>query len=96
MPRKGRAEFLCLDCGIDTAKIFEYYMLTDETWYLVHTSERGMLCIGCIEERLGRKLNRRDFNDSYLNWSGGSKSLRLADRMGLLNEGRTNHLQPVW
>jgi hypothetical protein len=84
MPRKGRTDFLCLDCKVDTSRASEYYMLVDSTWYLVHTSERGMLCIGCVEDRLGRQLVRSDFNDSYLNWGQFPKSHRLANRMGLV------------
>jgi len=84
MPRKGRSEFLCLDCSVDTSKINEYYMLVDEVWYRVHTEERGMLCIGCLEDRLGRKLNRWELNGSYLNWGHFPKSDRLRNRMATL------------
>lgn len=57
-------------------------MLVDSTWYLVHNSERGMLCVGCIEARLGRQLVATDFNDSYLNSSRSfERSARLLDRM---------------
>lgn len=79
---KSRRKFLCLDCGIDTGAIYEHYMLIDSTWYLIHDSKIGMLCIGCLEIRLGRQLNANDFNDSYLNnTSIAPKSARLIERM---------------
>lgn len=57
-------------------------MLVDSTWYLIHNSARGMLCVGCIESRLGRQLTASDFNDSYLNTSKSfERSARLLDRM---------------
>lgn len=57
-------------------------MLVDATWFSIHNSERGMLCVGCIEDRLGRPLNKFDFNDSYLNTSKSfERSARLLDRM---------------
>lgn len=57
-------------------------MLVDSTWYLIHNSERGMLCVGCIESRLDRQLDASDFNNSYLNTSRSfERSARLLDRM---------------
>jgi DNA replication protein DnaC len=77
-----RARFACLDCREDVSKIKEYCMLVDDTWYQIHNSERGMLCVGCIETRLGRQLHAADFNSSYLNTSRSfERSARLLDRM---------------
>lgn len=77
-----RARFACLDCRDDVSKIKEYCMLVDSTWYAIHNSERGMLCVGCIESRLGRQLIASDFNNSYLNTSRSfERSARLLDRM---------------
>lgn len=79
---KSRKKFICLDCGVDTGAIYEHYMLVDSTWYLIHDSKTGMLCIGCVEIRLGRQLNSNDFNNSYLNNpSTAPKSVRLIERM---------------
>lgn len=78
----SRKRFKCLDCSVDTGKIGEHYMLTDETWYQIHDSNIGMLCLGCLEVRLGRKLTAQDFNQSYINGLRfGIKSLRLLDRL---------------
>jgi len=81
----NRRKFLCRDCGVDTGRIGEHYMLIDETWSLTGLGAIGMLCIQHVEERIGRKLVAADFNDSYLNNPRtGIISQRLADRMGLL------------
>lgn len=83
-----RARFACLDCREDVSKIKEYCMLVDSTWYLIHNSAKGMLCVGCIESRLGRRLIPDDFNESYLNRSRSfERSARLLDRM--TNHGTT-------
>lgn len=78
----SRKKFLCLDCGVDTGKIGEHYMLNDSTWHLTGLKKYGMLCVGCTENRVGRTLNASDFNNSYLNKPRtGIKSARLMDRM---------------
>ena len=59
--RRCRNRFGCIDCGIDTDKIGEYYMLRDEVWNAAVPEERGMLCIGCVEARLHRRLTSADF-----------------------------------
>jgi len=81
---KSRRKFLCLDCGVDTGRIGEHYMLVNETWSLTGLGPVGMLCVQHVEERIGRKLIPADFNDSYLNNARtGIISQRLAERMGL-------------
>lgn len=62
----------------------EYYMLKDSVWKQVHDSERGMLCIGCLETRLGRKLIPLDFAVVPLNdpkHAFAPRSQRLQDRL---------------
>lgn len=43
----------------------------------------GMLCIGCLEQRLGRQLTWEDFTTAPVNWAHGSthRSVRLMERM---------------
>jgi hypothetical protein len=78
----SRRKFLCLDCGADTGKSGEHYMLVDFTWSLTGLGKYGMLCIEDVEKRINRKLIASDFNDSYLNKPRtGIKSARLMDRM---------------
>jgi hypothetical protein len=44
---------------------------------------KGMLCIGCLEHRLGRKLKPSDFLDAPINDPlMFEKSERIMDRMG--------------
>ena len=44
---------------------------------------RGMLCIGCIETRLGRLLNKSDFSGASINWDDDDRPFRSfrSDRM---------------
>jgi hypothetical protein len=57
-------------------------MLNDQTWQLTGLGKVGMLCVGCCEGRIGRKLTASDFNSSYLNKPRtGSISARLLNRM---------------
>jgi hypothetical protein len=53
--------FLCLDCKIDTAELDEYYLVRDEVWREANPQGDGMLCISCLEKRLGRELTHDDF-----------------------------------
>jgi hypothetical protein len=77
--------FVCLDCGVNTTHINEYYMLEDDVWYGALTAQdnNGMLCIGCFENRLGRKLRPDDFAQVPLNFAfqGPFQSQRLASRI---------------
>ena len=83
--RLNRMEsMLCIECGVDTGDIDEYYMVQDEVWHHVNPDRDGMLCIGCLEKRLGRKLTPADFIECPLNDDHHEyiKSARLLDRMG--------------
>ena len=52
----------CVDCNVDTFHIGESYMVHDSVWKKAGMKKSGgKLCVGCIEKRLGRKLNCRDF-----------------------------------
>ena len=73
--------FLCVDCRADTA-LCEYYMLKDRLWRRIMGNRDGMLCIGCVEERIGRLLIKTDFLPCPLNkermWT---RSWRLRNRL---------------
>lgn len=73
----------CLDCDIDTFEIGEYYMLKDPVWEeAVPDDDLGMLCIGCIEKKLGRELSPEDFSECPLNTEEDrSRSERYAQRL---------------
>ena len=75
--------FKCLDCGVHTGDIDEYYTVEDEVWLEANPQDYGMLCIGCLETRLGRVLTPADFPEYPINMYLDGKSPRLADRIGL-------------
>jgi hypothetical protein len=76
----------CDDCGTNTTDDtnHEYYMVEDDLWALARTKPANQknqlrvtatLCIGCLEERLGRQLSSEDFQ-----YTMGERSARLQDR----------------
>jgi hypothetical protein len=80
----GYGNFDCRGCGADTVAIREYYMLEDAVWLEANGSDAGMLCIGCVEERLGRRLTVADFTVAPVNWEPDRwRSRRLQDRLYL-------------
>ena len=88
---KHTNNFRCLDCGIDTGKISEYYYLNNNLWESVNPTSKGMLCLGCVENRLGRELQRSDFTGCFLNnpkCRHSSMSDRFFDR---LNKAGSTH-----
>ena len=62
-------------------------MLQFELWRRIvpENSHKGMLCIGCVEARLGRTLDSGDFLDAPINHMAStgviSSSRRLRDRL---------------
>lgn len=77
-------DWSCLDCQSDTQDILEYYMVHDDLWESTGLGlGDGLLCIGCLECRLGRELQSADFTDAPLNDSDfpWPKSDRLRDRL---------------
>ena len=75
--------YICMDCGARTLEIDEYYMLKDKLWQRIVPQGywEGVLCIGCFEFYLGRKLRSTDFTEAPVNYLG-RKSERLRDRLG--------------
>lgn len=80
---RNRRRFICLDCGQDTGLMKEFYYVNLDLWLSVMESKAGMLCIGCLETRLGRKLRKSDFTDASINdlRHGSGKSNRLVARL---------------
>jgi hypothetical protein len=76
---------LCKDCEIDTFEIDEYYMVNDEIWNKIAPDDENkidyFLCIGCIENRLGRELVQQDFPMDIPVNSRGKHSSRLQNRI---------------
>jgi hypothetical protein len=71
--------WLCDDCGVDT-RPWEMYMVRDEVW--AEVGDAVLLCVGCLEERLGRCLEREDFLAIPLNDDNECDSVRLRIRKG--------------
>lgn len=81
----GRDPYPCNDCGMLTAPEGapdEWYEVRDEVWLAAGMTVQGILCIGCLENRLGRELSARDFENAALNDPAfGWHSDRLNDRL---------------
>lgn len=73
--------FLCMDCQMDTNQAQQYYMLKMSVWYRINQEIDGMLCIECVEKRLGRKLVASDFTNAPVNASQAEFCKILADRL---------------
>ena len=74
--------------GTERARIeegtWEWYMVRDSVWEAagmrngsVMHSGRGILCLGCLEGRLGRRLEPRDLTDAPVNWPSALDTPRL-------------------
>ena len=72
---------LCMDCRSDTFASEEYYMLRFGLWRSINARGRGMLCLACVERRLRRSLERRDFTDAPVNQRQALKCPALAQRL---------------
>jgi hypothetical protein len=82
---RARIEGRCLDCKKETIlrddKADEYFMVHSAIWRQAQPEGRGKLCIGCLEQRLGRRLRPEDFTDATINRPGPGKSKRLNSRL---------------
>lgn len=58
----------CIQCGNDTSRvgIGEWYMVSQSVWNSV-AKVGDLLCIGCLELRLGRRLTPADFDGYEIN-----------------------------
>jgi hypothetical protein len=84
----------CADCGVGTICLDEWYMVKDEVWEQAWCGRRKswhdqvpgqeILCIGCLEQRIGRTLMAGDFTDAPVNDPNdpfNDMSARLRDRI---------------
>ena len=82
--KRREVDFRCGDCGVDTLQIAEYYHVWPRVWIKYVGVRDGpgavMLCIGCLEARMGRQLHWSDFSEAPCNTSE-QQSERLRDRM---------------
>jgi hypothetical protein len=79
LPPCRAGDVRCVDCHVDTLEAGEFYMVRDDVWPL--DARGGMLCVGCLEERIGRRLTPADFTDAPINRLGRN-STRLRARQG--------------
>jgi hypothetical protein len=80
--RRLEQAFSCLDCGVDTLAIGECYALHRAVWLEANPIDEGMLCIGCVEGRLGRQLTAADFMEAIINCARDRRrSARLRSRL---------------
>lgn len=81
---KVRPEFECADCHINLLYIQEFwYKIKPEIWLTVAKSS-DLLCIGCLEIRLKRRLQPCDFSNHEMNHKKlRNKSARLLNRLKL-------------
>jgi|SRR3989344_5365328 len=56
----------CQDCTKSTCRD-DYYMVHHDLWLRAHPENYGMLCLTCLQTRLGRTLIDQDFLDIHLN-----------------------------
>jgi hypothetical protein len=71
---------VCDDCGVNVFAISEYgYMLTLPMWTAIGGGR--LLCIGCVETRLGRRLGPDDFSNALCNEGFFDTSERLTERL---------------
>lgn len=69
----------CIDCNDNTFFKGEYYMIHNQIWNSV--AQNGMLCIQCLEARLGRQLNSSDFTEYPINFGSFPQSDLLYSRI---------------
>ena len=85
---------VCVDCGyvvrgVDWKDMHEYYNVHDDVWAASGLGPKdGMLCIGCLEDRIGRLMNKDDFGLCQINTHPGYlRSDRFLDRLNRSADG---------
>ncbi len=80
-------DMICVDCGTDTEKGKEFFHVCDEVWTAATLKKEvppyKVLCVGCLELRLGRQLTASDFTNARVN-KFGNHSERLKNRLAAL------------
>ena len=93
-PLSDEWHWCCGDCRVDVLEIDEYSMVYDHVWPL--STDGGVLCIGCLEKRLGRRLVPDDFTDCPGNrgcWPQSNRlRARLPDRCGRVGDRSVRRL----
>jgi hypothetical protein len=92
------AQYQCNDCGVNVVTAGEFYMLKPQIW----EDELGLswddnLCVGCLENRLGRKVTLHDMGSFPAYKWMQPPSDRLRDRLGFEKgrNGKWHHKRQV-
>jgi hypothetical protein len=73
--------FRCVDCGKDTGESGEYYSVKDNVWAASGLAPNGgMLCLACLERRIGRPLTGEDFEALWPDASAWERHLAARPR----------------
>lgn len=78
--------FICVDCGKDTSELGEADYKVKMKVMKIGRCQGLELCLGCFENRIGRKLSFQDFSQSMQNlyvWPA-KRSWRLMKRLGFV------------
>jgi hypothetical protein len=73
--------FLCMDCKKDTNNSNEIYSLKQRIWLRANPLIARMLCLECVERRLGRNLVADDFSRAPINAENAAVCPALATRL---------------
>jgi hypothetical protein len=79
-PGRCNPSALCLDCAVECWP-WEMFIVTDRVWAETGAG-LGVLCVGCLEDRLDRVLGPDDFPPVSLNDDHATDSVRLRTRKG--------------
>jgi hypothetical protein len=71
-----------MDCGQNTFESGEYFSIKDALWRHINPVIIGILCLDCVEARLGRLLRRSDFSAAPINAKYAESCAALAERLG--------------
>lgn len=62
----AKRKWNCVDCQRNTQH--EHYFVNNEVWFtMAKMPESGMLCVLCLEGRIGRELQSSDFTNAHIN-----------------------------
>ena len=53
----------CCGCGSS----WDFYVVKKKVWLVAMPDHRGLLCLMCLQRRLGRPLNLNDFTKDAIN-----------------------------
>jgi hypothetical protein len=101
----------CCDCGLGCIAAGEWYAVRDTVWELAWRGRRKpwqilapgqmVLCVGCLEKRLGRTLRAGDFAEAAVNYPyrpdvyESRTSDRLRDRLQATESYSLNYTPPL-